>query len=235
MKRGKILCGVKILKAKIYLLDDDKELNSILTTYLLKEGWEVKSFFTGEEAIHAIGERPHIWLLDIMLPDTDGFDVIKRIREKTPNVPVIFISARDQNLDRVLGLEMGSDDYIAKPFLPRELVIRVKRLFERVYGASADKDGKLYIVYGYEIDTGARKITDNGTLVDLTSKEIELIIALLHNSGKPLTRDKLLNIVWGENYFGSDRVVDDTIRRIRAKLPNLKIETIYGLGYRIIY
>lgn len=226
---------MNFLKAKIYLLDDDKELNSILTTYLLKEGWEVKSFFTGEEAIGAINERPHIWLLDIMLPDTDGFDVIKRIREKTPNVPVIFISARDQNLDRVLGLEMGSDDYIAKPFLPRELIIRVKRLFERVYGASSDRDDKLYIVNGYEIDAGARKITDNGAMVDLSSKEIELIIALFNNSGKPLTRDKLLNIVWGENYFGSDRVVDDTIRRIRSKLPNLKIETIYGLGYRIIY
>jgi two-component system response regulator CssR len=226
---------VKSLKAKIYLLDDDKELNNILTTYLLKEGWEVKSFFTGEEAINAINERPHIWLLDIMLPDTDGFDVIKKIREKTPNVPVIFISARDQNLDRVLGLEMGSDDYIAKPFLPRELIIRVKKLFERVYGVNAESNGKLYIVSGYEIDTGRRKITDNGALVDLSSKEIELIIALLNNNGKPLTRDKLLNIVWGENYFGSDRVVDDTIRRLRAKLPNLKIETIYGLGYRIIF
>ncbi len=222
------------MKAKIYLVDDDFELNKVLTTYLEKEDWYVKSFYNGYDAISSIDENPHIWILDIMLSDTDGFEVIKKIKEKTPNVPVIFISARDQTLDRVLGLEMGSDDYIAKPFLPRELVIRVKKLYERTYGLNNETNRKLYIINDYEIDEEKRSVKLNGILIELSSKEIEIIITFIKNIGKPLTRDRLLTLVWGENYFGSDRVVDDLIRRIREKMPYLKIETVYGLGYRLV-
>lgn len=222
------------MNPKIYLVDDDIELNKILTTYLEKENWEVKSFHNGFDAISAIDERPHIWILDIMLCDTDGFEVIKKIKEKTPNIPVIFISARDQSLDRVLGLEMGSDDYIAKPFLPRELVIRVKKLYERTYSMYNETESKIFIINDYEIDENKRSIKVNGDLIELSSKEIELMLILIKYAGKPLTRDNLLTLVWGENYFGSDRVVDDLIRRIRNKMPNLNIETVYGLGYRLV-
>jgi two-component system response regulator CssR len=219
---------------KVFLVEDNKELGELLSTYLLKEGWVVKFFDMGYNAIEAISEKPQIWILDIMLPDTDGFEILKKIKEATPDVPVIFISARDQTLDRVLGLEMGSDDYIAKPFLPRELVIRVKRLLERTYSNSQSNKGKLYVYCSYEISEERRSVTQNGTEITLTSKEADLVILLAANVGKPFSRDALLNLVWDENYFGSDRVVDDLIRRVRKKLPDLKIETVYGQGYRLV-
>lgn len=115
---------------KIYLVEDDKNLNLILSTYLKKEGWIVTSFFTGEEALNSINNPPDIWILDIMLPDIDGYQIIKEIKSATPHIPVIFISARDADIDRILGLELGSDDYLSKPFLPRELVIRTKNCWK---------------------------------------------------------------------------------------------------------
>jgi two-component system response regulator CssR len=113
---------------KIYLVEDDKNLNLVLTTYLEKEGWNITSFLTGREAQSQIPNPPDLWILDIMLPDIDGYQLIREIKVKTPNIPVIFISARDADIDRVVGLELGSDDYLAKPFLPRELVIRARNL-----------------------------------------------------------------------------------------------------------
>ena len=218
---------------KVYLLEDDNELRDILSSYLQNESFDVKSFSLGATAIAAINEKPHLWVLDIMLPDTDGFEVIKKIKAATPNVPVIFISARDQTLDRVLGLEMGSDDYIPKPFMPRELVIRVKKLLERTYGM-AENPSKTYIFSDYEISEDKRSVTDNGEEIPLTSKEVELLLTFARNAGRPLSRDRLLTLVWGDDYYGSDRVVDDLIRRVRKKLPNLHIETVYGQGYRLV-
>lgn len=218
----------------VYLLEDNKELGELLYSYLNREGWTAKLFSLGLKAEKAIMEKPHIWILDIMLPDTDGFEVMKKIKEQTPEVPVIFISARDQTLDRVLGLEMGGDDYISKPFLPRELIIRVKRILERVYGAGSAPKGKMYLIDGYEISEEKRSVADGGTEIGLTSKETDLVLVFAANAGKPFTRDALLNMIWDENYFGSDRVVDDLIRRVRKKLPRLKIETVYGQGYRLV-
>jgi len=218
---------------KVYLLEDDNELRDILSSYLQNESFEVKSFSLGATAIAAIPEKPHLWVLDIMLPDTDGFEVIKKIKAATPNVPVIFVSARDQTLDRVLGLEMGSDDYIPKPFLPRELVIRVKNLLDRTYGAT-ENTSKTYIFSDYEINEDKRSVTNNGEEIPLTSKEVELLLTFARNAGRPLSRDRLLTLVWGDDYYGSDRVVDDLIRRLRKKLPDLHIETVYGQGYRLV-
>ena len=117
---------------KIYLVEDDENLNLVLSSYLKKEGWNVKSFLNGEDAENTITTPPDLWILDIMLPDIDGYQLIKEIKSTTPDIPVIFISARDADIDRVVGLELGSDDYLAKPFLPRELVIRVKNLLDRL-------------------------------------------------------------------------------------------------------
>jgi len=139
---------------KIYLVEDDRNLNLVLSSYLEKEGWEVHPFFNGEEAMKNISNPPDLWILDIMLPDIDGYQLIKEIKSKTPNVPVIFISARDADIDRVLGLELGSDDYLAKPFLPRELVIRTRNLLERSYH-------KTYTVYNlppYTINESSRTV-----------------------------------------------------------------------------
>lgn len=218
---------------KVYLVEDNVELGQLLETYLIREAFVTKRFETGERALAAIEEKPDIWILDIMLPDIDGFYIIGKIKEKTPGVPVIFISARDKELDRVLGLEMGSDDYIIKPFLPRELVIRTKRLLERTYGVPEGK-GKVYGISGYKVNEEKRCVTDHDQDVVLTSKETDLILAFARNAGKPLSREALISIVWDDGYYGSDRVVDDLVRRLRKKMPRLNIETVYGEGYRLI-
>lgn len=215
----------------IYLVEDDKNLNSILTYYLKEEGWTVKSFLNGKDAKDIINEPPDLWILDIMLPDIDGYQLIKSIKDKYPDLPVIFVSARDAHMDRVIGLEFGSDDYLAKPFLPRELVIRTKNILERTYKSSKSSE-KLYIE-PYTIDKKSRSVFLNQEEIDLTTKEYSLLNLFLENNNIALSREKILNEVWGDDYFGSDRVVDDLIRRLRNKMEKLNIETIYGFGYRV--
>ena len=215
---------------KIYLVEDDKNLNLILSTYLKKEGWEVLSFFTGEEALNAINTPPDLWILDIMLPDVDGYQIIKEIKYTTPHIPVIFISARDADIDRILGLELGSDDYLAKPFLPRELVIRTKKLLERVYKTPME----IINIPPYTIDEKSRRVKKEEEVINLTSKEFDLLAFFIKNRNQALSREQILKCLWGEDYFGTDRVVDDLVRRLRKKMPELNIETIYGYGYRMI-
>lgn len=216
---------------KIFLVEDDKNLNTVLCSYLIREGFEVSSFSKGEDAIESINENPHLWILDIMLPDVDGFTVLKEIKARNKNIPVIFISARDADIDRIVGLEMGSDDYLAKPFMPRELVIRTKKLLDRTYKELELSSGQY--LYGYLIETDKRIITKGGEDVGLSSKEFDLLMLFLNNKQKTFSRDDILNMIWGESYYGSDRVVDDLVRRLRKRMPELRIETVYGFGYRL--
>ncbi len=227
---------------RIYLVEDEPNLNEVLATYLRNEGWLVRPFVDGEAARRAIAERPDLWILDIMLPGADGYQLIREIKADSPRLPVVFISARDADMDRIAGLELGSDDYVPKPFLPRELVIRVKRLLERVYmreksSAEAVSEGKSLLTSAppYMIDPDARHVfgTD-GTVVELTSKEFDLLLYVAEQPGRLLERNQLLDALWGADYFGSDRVVDDLIRRVRRKLPLLRLETVYGFGYRLV-
>lgn len=215
----------------IYLVEDEKNLNELLTMYLKNESWLVTSCLTGAEARTLINQPPHLWILDIMLPDIDGYQLIREIKAATPNVPVIFISARDADIDRVLGLELGSDDYIAKPFLPRELVIRVQKLLSRTYLAETNA---LINLTPYQIDEQIRIAYLNGNELNLTSKEFDLLQLFLHNQGQAFSREQILTNIWGSDYFGTDRVVDDLVRRLRKKMPELKLETIYGFGYRML-
>lgn len=215
----------------IYLVEDDINLNNILKTYLQQENWTVKSFFDGKTAEEFINKTPDLWILDIMLPDVDGYQLIKKIKNNNSQTPVIFISARDEDIDRVIGLEFGSDDYLAKPFLPRELVIRTKNILERTYN---NKPTNIKTISGYTIDEKSRSVSLDSEKIDLTHKEYSLLIYFLNNLEKALSRENILYTIWDDNYFGSDRVVDDLIRRLRFKLPNLEIKTIYGYGYMVI-
>ena len=206
----------------------------MLSTYLKREGWQVTSFFTAQAAEKKINKPPHLWILDIMLPDGDGFDLIQKIRKHNSSTPVIFISARDQELDRIVGLEMGSDDYIAKPFLPRELVIRAKKLLARIYHHKRKtNDDHLFQIGPYLVQKEQRRVKEKNQIIELTSKEFDLLLLLVEHPDRAYSRDDILNSVWGRDYFGIDRSVDDLIRRLRKKLPELKIETIYGYGYRM--
>lgn len=215
---------------KICLVEDEISLNNLIKSYMKKEGYDVIQFYKGNDALEYIGkEKIDLWVLDIMLGDSiSGYDLIKKIRSLDKNVPVIFTSARDQDLDKILGLELGSDDYIAKPYSPKELMLRINNILKRVY-TNSNK-----IKYeDYEIDIDKRIVLHNNKEINLTTLEFDLLYMFLSNKGKSYSRDDILNIIWGENYFGSDRVVDDLIRRLRRKMPKLNINTIYGFGYRL--
>ena len=216
------------MKKIINIVEDEKDLNELVKSYLEKEGYTVNSYLTFDAAYSHIDDYCDLWILDIMLDDKSGFDLIELIKEKKANTPVVFMSARDKEFDRIIGLEKGSDDYITKPFSPKELVLRVNNIIKRVY----KEDTKIEI-NGYEIDENQRTITKDGKNIDLTTKEFDLLMLFVKNRGTAYLREQILEKVWDENYYGSDRVVDDTLRRLRKKLPDMNIQTIYGFGYRL--
>ena len=218
------------MKRVICVVEDEKDINNLVAQYLRKEGYEVRSYYTYEQAsIHVQDDDVHLWILDIMLDDKSGFDLLEEIRLQGPNIPIIFMSARDKEFDRIIGLEKGCDDYITKPFSPKEMVLRVNNIIRRAY---KDENNRISID-GYELDEEQRKIYSDNVEIELTTKEFDLLMMFIKNKGIAFSRDKILENVWDENYFGSDRVVDDTLRRLRKKLPKLYIHKIYGYGYRL--
>ncbi|MCR3906109.1 MAG: response regulator transcription factor [Tenericutes bacterium] len=219
---------------KIYYVEDEKDLSEIIRKYLIREGYETTVFHDGESAMEHINDRVDLWILDIMLTgEISGYDLIKALKQRENPAAVIFTSARDQDLDKIMGLELGSDDYLAKPYSPRELILRVKAVLKR---RNTGQQSELVHYGNYEINLTRREIKDkeNEKMVDLTNKEFELLLFFLKNINTAFGRDDILRHVWGDNYYGSDRVVDDLLRRLRHKMPELKIETIYGFGYRLL-
>lgn len=216
---------------KICFVEDEKDLNDLMKTYLEREGYEVLNFYDGKSALDYVGNQVHLWILDIMLGDNvSGYDIIKKIRETDSTVPVIFTSARDQDLDKIIGLELGSDDYVTKPYSPKELVLRINNIMKRVYLKSTEK-----VTYeNYTIDLDKRTVYDGKEEVSLTTLEFDLLLMFLQNRNKSFSREDILEAVWGPDYFGSDRVVDDLVRRLRKKMPNIHINTLYGFGYRFL-
>lgn len=218
------------MKRVLCVVEDEKDLNELVKRYLEKENYEVRSYLTYDQAVMHVGDEDvSLWILDIMLDDRSGFDLIEAIKIQSPGVPVIFMSARDKEFDRIIGLEKGSDDYITKPFSPKELVLRVNNIMRRVYKDEITRMN----VDGYEVDETQRKVFDNGNELELTTKEFDLLMLFIKNKGTAFSREQILTKVWESNYYGSDRVVDDTLRRLRRKMPNLSIHTIYGFGYRL--
>ncbi|MBQ2657162.1 MAG: response regulator transcription factor [Erysipelotrichaceae bacterium] len=216
------------MKKVINIVEDEKDLNELVKSYLEKEGYIVNSYLTFDSAYSHIDDYCDLWILDIMLDDKSGFDLIEAIKNKDPMIPVVFMSARDKEFDRIIGLEKGSDDYITKPFSPKELVLRINNIIRRVY-----KEDDHISVNGYDIDENQRTVFRNGKQIELTTKEFDLLMLFVKNRGTAFVREQILEKVWDENYYGSDRVVDDTLRRLRKKLPDMNIQTIYGFGYRL--
>ena len=219
------------MKYTIALVEDEEDLNKLIQTYLKKAGYEVIPFYNGKDALNNINTKVHLWILDIMLPNNiSGYDIIKEIRKNNEMMPVIFTSARDKDLDKIIGLELGSDDYITKPYSPKELVLRVNNIIKRVYSNELNK-----IKYNdYTVNLEKRMVLLNNKEIILTTLEFDLLNMFIQNKGKSFSRDEILSKVLGENYYRTDRVVDDLIRRLRKKMPDLNINTIYGYGYRLV-
>lgn len=210
-----------------YLVEDEENLNTLLSFALKQDGYEVKSFLTYHDAKACIHDDVDAWVVDINLPDGSGLDLVKLLKEDRPDRTVLIISARDSEIDKLLGLEIGSDDYITKPFLPRELIIRLSRLLKTVR-----KDNHLKTFGQLKIDYEKRLVYSESKVMDLTSKEYDMIAMFSKHPNQAFSREQILEKVWGDDYFGSDRVVDDLIRRIRKKSEHLPVETVYGFGYR---
>ncbi len=216
----------------ICLVEDEVSLSNLIKMYLEKENYKVIQFFNGKTALEYVGNKVDLWILDIMLTDdVNGYDIIKEIRNLDKNVPVIFTSARDKDIDKIIGLEMGSDDYLAKPYSPKELILRVNKLISRIY--KENEKSNLAHYESYIIDIDRRNAKENDKEIKLTTLEFDLLLLFINNKNKTFSREEILKSIWGEDYFGSDRAVDDLVRRLRKKMPKLNISTVYGYGYRL--
>lgn len=216
------------------MVDDEENIRYIISEYLLREGFQVETFPSVEEAMVRLQSGfPDMFILDIMLPGKDGLEFCRDIRSRS-GVPVIFISARGEEIDRILGLELGGDDYLTKPFSPRELVARVRSIFRRASIPVIPEE--LLEVGNLRINPNDRRITVDQTEVMLTPKEYELLLLLAQQPQRTFNRQELLDRVWGCDYVGGTRAVDDLVKRLRKKLreggSNNNVKTIWGYGYR---
>lgn len=220
------------MQATIFVLDDDKNITEILALYFKKEGYNVKEFWEGESLLNALSlETPDIIIMDIMMPKMDGYDVLKELR-KVSKVPVIMLSAKGETLDKVLGLELGADDYIVKPFEPKEVLARVKAIMRRTEEKHDDKILKFDNLI-INIDEFTVKYHDE--FMALPPKEMELLYFFAKNKNKVFTREQLLSKIWGIDYYGDTRTVDVHVKRLRDKFDkrdSWKIKTVWGVGYK---
>ena len=221
---------------KVLIADDNKQIVSILSEYCKKNNFTVSTVFDGEAALKEIEENEFdIILLDVMMPKKDGFDVCREVRTFS-NVPIIMITARGEDYEKIMGLEIGADDYIVKPFSPGEIIARINAILRRITPKN-DESAKIFIYDNLEIDLNNFTVKINDEIISLTKKEIEILWTLATNQNKVFTRENLLDLIWGFDYFGESRTVDTHIKRLRAKLDNYdhekwNIKTIWGVGYK---
>lgn len=226
-------------KQRVLVVDDDKEIVRLIRGYLRQAGYEVLVAYDGQTAMHILrADRPDLLILDLMLPDRDGWDITRTIRadEALSQLPILMLTARVDDVDKILGLELGADDYVSKPFNPREVVARVRALLRRSTGGP--RAPSLLQVAGLQLDVGRREVRVGGRDVDLTPTEFDLLLALMENPGYVFTRDELLEKGLGYAYSGMGRTLDTHVKNLRHKIePDpgdpTYIQTVYGVGYRL--
>lgn len=224
--------------ARILVVEDDPPIADLVEMYLRREGHRVHTLGSGEAALEELRARgADLVVLDVGLPGIDGLEVCRHLRAHDPSIGIIFLTARDDEVDRVLGLELGADDYVTKPFSPRELVARVKALLRRsaaIAGGAAGGAARVHEVGAIELDEGRREVRRSGDPVPLTAREFDLLTHLLTHRGLALTRRQLLDGAWGEDWVGDERTVDVHVRQLRRKLgDDLPLTTVWGVGYRL--
>jgi DNA-binding response OmpR family regulator len=224
----------------VVLVEDDVHISDLVSLYLDQSGFRVYRADNGADGLRAVSERdPRLVILDVGLPgEIDGLEVCRRLRTSS-NVPVIMLTARDGEIDRVLGLELGADDYVTKPFSPRELVARVKAILRRSDGAAqtqaqANGSPRVFTTGGVEVDTGRAEARIDGAVIPLTTREFALLLYLAENKGLALSRRQLLDGAWGADWYGDERTVDVHVRQLRKKMGDaLPLATVRGIGYRL--
>ncbi len=218
----------------ILVADDAPSIVELVRLYLANDGFKVLSASDGDEALKlARTEKPDLLVLDLMLPKVDGFEVCRRLRQSNEDLPIIILTARDDDIDKIVGLELGADDYVTKPFNPRELVARVRAVLRR----SERRGSRNVLRLGdVTLDVGARQVSVAGRPIALRQKEFDLLAALMENANRAFSREQLLEMVWGYEFYGDTRTVDVHIARLRDKLKGsaLAIETVWGIGYKLV-
>lgn len=221
---------------KVLIVDDEPNIVQLAKLYLERDNFQVESVGDGLQALNAIRQHaPDLVVLDVMLPGLDGFQICRRLRAEGNQTPIIMVTARDEDIDKILGLELGADDYLTKPFNPREFVARVRAVLRR--GAPQAGSQQTPIRIGdLEIDLAGREVYVNGELVELRTQEFEVLKVLAENKGIVLSREQLLNKAWGYDFYGQTRTVDVHIAQIRRKLAisQVQIETVMGIGYKLV-
>lgn len=218
----------------ILVVDDEKHIVQLVRMYLANEGYQVEVAYDGEEALQKARQcKPNLVILDVMMPHIDGLEVCKQLRREG-DIPIIVLSARGDDVDRIVGLEIGADDYVAKPFNPRELVARVKAVLRRT--RPVDQTPKPLSVGNLQIDPARREVTIAGKPVTLRAKEFDLLLTFVQNEGLVLDRERLLNLVWGFDYLGDSRTIDVHVTWLREKLSGstCRIQTVWGIGYKLV-
>ncbi len=223
-------------KQCILVVDDEPNIVHLARLYLERDGYQVLAVGDGQQALDTIvSEKPDLVVLDVMLPSVDGFEVCRRLRAQDNAVPIIMVTARDDDIDKILGLEIGADDYLTKPFNPRELVARVKAVLRR--GVPTDDQSRTPIrIADLEINLAGRAVTINGLPVELRTQEFEVLKVLAENQGVVLTREQLLSKAWGFDFYGQTRTVDVHIAQLRRRIQasRVRIETVTGIGYKLV-
>jgi DNA-binding response OmpR family regulator len=227
-----------VLIKKIYIADDEKNIRDLMFHFLTNEGFVVKSFSTGDELYLAfIKDNADLVILDVMMPGTDGLTISTKIRDIS-NVPIVIVSARDSEIDRITGISLGSDDYLTKPFSPMELVARVKAIFRRIERDIKPKDeAKVYEFANLRAELLSRDVWVGNSKIDLTPTEFSLVIYMIENQSKAVSREELLKNVWKFDFEADTRATDDVVKRLRKKLVNAgstaKIEAVWGYGFKL--
>lgn len=217
---------------KIFLLVKEPGLNKVLSNHLAMEGWEVFSFSDEESAWQSIHEYPHLLIFEITIDDSSGYALLKQIKDHFINVPLLLITTLDADSDCINNLDLVNDDFLITPFLPPEMIFRAKRLLKRAYPSIQTHISKVNL-YPYILDEGRREVRLGSDRIKLTSKEFDLLLYFTRHYGKALSREQIINQIWGDDRTGTERSVDDLVRRLRNKMQELQIETLYGYGYRM--
>ena len=226
------------MEAKILVVEDERDIVELLKYNLKQENFEVDTVRNGADALQrAVDSPPDLILLDLMLPEVDGLIVCRLLKNdpRTKKIPIIMLTAKTEECDRVTGLELGADDYISKPFSPREVVLRINAVLRRLKaGNEADAENQIEI-HGVVIDLDRHQVLTKDGAIDLTATEFKLITLFARSPGRVFNRDILMDVIWGQEYYGIDRTVDTHVSRLRRKVGDLgkQIETVYGVGYRL--